>query len=147
MIKKLLCLCLCVVGLTSCKNEVEVFETPQSDNMSKNVIADVAIKFKNDMDGENTRANSSNCVVRSIKKMQKGLAATRAMDESTSIYSVAFDHDMGSVLIADVNESYVPLAYFANAFAVIVLTCLLPTSFMTFVANALMASEAMTAPS
>ena len=114
MIKKLLCLCLCVAGLASCKNEVEVLEVPQSDIISNSPIAETAIKFKNDMDGGKTRANSTDCVVKSIKKMQKGLASTRAADESVDIYSVAFDQDMGSVLIADVNESYVPLAYFAN---------------------------------
>lgn len=114
MIKKLLCLCLCVAGLASCKNEVEVLEVPQSDIISNSPIAETAIKFKNDMEGGKTRANSTDCVVKSIKKMQKGLASTRATDESVDIYSVAFDQDMGSVVIAQVNDSYVPLAYFMN---------------------------------
>ena len=108
MRKKLLLLLL-VVGITSCKNDTDVIE--ETSQPLPNPIAEAAIKFKNDIEGHKTRAGETECVVKSIKKMTYG-ASTRSAAEDRSIYSVAFEQDMGSVIVANVNESYVPLAYF-----------------------------------
>ena len=68
MRKKLLLLLL-VVGITSCKNDTDVIE--ETSQPLPNPIAEAAIKFKNDIEGHKTRAGETECVVKSIKKMNR----------------------------------------------------------------------------
>ena len=113
MLKKSLFYLLLIASVSSCKNDdVEVFMNPKQDNSFSELIADAATKFKNDIDGNETRACQFDYRVKTIRKMQKEESETRSINETREVYSVAFDQNMGSVIIANVNETYIPLAYF-----------------------------------